>query len=403
MKKRILALLLAFVTALCAANAAAEVYETDGDGKTTVCFYVESYGSATVSFVQSEGKCQELSYTHLIDGILGEEEEWGKYHFYVTSPSGSVTRVDWDKTFNGGDFSLSLSLSGVYTVRVVPFTAQEMTDSWTLDRFVDWTKQPRWWVNSCKNCAVMTSDPTRRTGTVHIYCYDENGNLIKSESHTVSGSGTVYPPSVSGYKAESSGEYVALDAGGCTPSAVWFYYRKDSPAQPDGAIPFPAASRSVKLRNPNAERIRPQCGPGYEYRVFASMNGSTKLYDPRKITYMNAHFTVGDWAYVEFGYTDGVLRYGFFEKSLFSVSDWSAVPAYTLTSGRAGTVNADTTPYNGPGTNCGSYASCKLYRGDEVHAWMEYGGWYLCRFYNGHGNEYGWIYLWVPGYNISWR
>ena len=154
-----LTLLLGTTAALADRNA------TSGSAGETVVFYVEAYGQASVSFSQTEGTCQELSYTHLIDGLTGEEEEWGKYHFYVTSPTGSTTVTDWDKTFNGGSFSLSFSRSGVYKVRVVPYTAQEMTDSWTLDRFVSWTRYPQWRISGKNNCAVSASKPGQTTDT----------------------------------------------------------------------------------------------------------------------------------------------------------------------------------------------------------------------------------------------
>ena len=169
--------------------------------------------------------------------------------------------------------------------------------------------------------------------------------------------------------------------------------------------PFPTASWSLSLRNPNVDRIRPQCGPGYNYSVFASVgSGGNRLYNPRNITYLSAHFCVGDWVYVEFGYTDRVLRYGFFEKSLFNCpSGWYSVPEYSLSDGRSGRVTRNTVPYNGPSTSCGDYSSCTLYSGTSVTACMEYGGWYLCRFNNNHGNNYGTVYLWVPGSSIAWN
>ena len=176
------------------------------------------------------------------------------------------------------------------------------------------------------------------------------------------------------------------------------------PASAAGIPSLPGPSARVYLRNPNVERIRPQCGPGYEYSVFTSMNGSTRLYKPRDITYLNAVFCVGSWVYIEFGYVDGVQRYGFFEKSLFTEPNggWRSVPSLSLNSGRSGRVTSAVTPYNGPGSWCGSYSSCKLYSGTYVYACLECNNWYLCRFYNDHGNNYGEVYLWVPGYAISW-
>ena len=277
---------------------------------------------------------------------------------------------------------------------------------WVVDRLLNWITPAVWSVSQQSQCYAdysSHSEPSY-TGTIHIYCHDEYGNELHSYSQNVSSSGYIAPPDLNGYKAVSGSEYVQLDpsTGRCNPSTLYFKYTHRS----DGsAIPaFPSFGYTVWLKNQNVERIQPQCGPGYQYSVFASMNGSTKLYKPRDITYMSAHFCVGNWVYVEFRYTDNVLRYGFFEKVLFNPSvDWSSIPSYSFGAEKRGRVTTDTVPKNGPSVDCGSYSSCKLYSGDTVHACMECNGWYLCRFYNGHGNHYGDVYLWVPGYNISWN
>ena len=161
MSRKMISMLLAVMLVLAsAATATADAYALSGDGKTSVTFYAKAAGSARILFSQSEGRCEELSYTHLIDGIRGVEEEWGKYHFYITSPDGSTRYEDWDKTFNGGNFSISLPRSGNYTIRVIPYTADEMTSSWTLDRFIKWTSQPQWQVTGCENCTVSTQAPS---------------------------------------------------------------------------------------------------------------------------------------------------------------------------------------------------------------------------------------------------
>ena len=160
MMKKMISIFITLAIITAASAAAADTWATHGDGKTTVRFTVKSDGNASVEFTQSEGQCQELSYTHLIDGIMGTEEEWGKYHFYITGPDGSSTCVNWDKTFHGGSFSISLPKSGTYSVRVVPYTAQEMTDSWYADRFIEWTRQPRWQVSGYRNCSVSASSPS---------------------------------------------------------------------------------------------------------------------------------------------------------------------------------------------------------------------------------------------------
>ena len=94
--------------------AAADTCATSGDGETTVCFYVDSYGSAQVSFTQEVGLCYELSYTHAIDGVLGNEDEWGMYHVYVISPGGSASVYEWNDTFRSGSFSVDISGKGLY-------------------------------------------------------------------------------------------------------------------------------------------------------------------------------------------------------------------------------------------------------------------------------------------------
>ena len=150
------------------------------------------------------------------------------------------------------------------------------------------------------------------------------------------------------------------------------------------------------------EYIKPQCGPGEYFQVFRSMNGKKHLYRPDEITRADIYFTVGNYAYVGFGYSDGKWRCGFFPADVFvPYGGWEAIPQYSLDEEMYGTVNQTVTPYNGPDWNSGEYESCMLYYGDAVYACMESNGWYLCRFYNNHDNFYGDIYLWVPGNAIS--
>lgn len=415
MKNRILIPLLVLLALITITTASADTYALYGDGATTTCFYVESYGDAKIWLTQTEGLCHELSYTHLIDGLEGDEEEWGKYHFYISAPNGAQSVWDWDKTFHGQDFTLTLSGTGIYTIRVVPFIGSEMTQSWTLDQFIGWTVLPQWRITSWQNCAVSEKSFRQYSGTVEIRCYHENGNLIDTRVLTIISSQTIKPPTLNGYYPTTTGQYVALDpsTGKCSPSTVSFRYKsanQSSHKPPLGGTggshstiqKLPHRAYSVWLRDPYVERIQPQCGPDYNYSVFASMSGSKKLYKPSDITYMSAHFRVGNWLYVEFGYTDGVLRYGFFERSLFDSNDWSSIPSYSLNQETPGYIVSKVTPYNGPSSNCGSYSSCSLNPGADVYACMESNGWYLCRFYNDHGNNYGDVYLWVPGDSIAW-
>lgn len=411
------------------ALASAETFATHGNGdpNTPVTFFVFSNGSASVTLKQEKGLCYELSYTHFVDGVLGQEDEWGKYHIRITSPMGNVSYDKWDITFHGSTKELSLPLAGTYKITLTPYTAQEMTDSWSNDTFYYWTEYPYWWVDGCSRCSC----------TDQIYCDVQirqvnatTGQQLSTRTERLPyGTTTVYAGTApSGYSLTGrSWASVTVGMNGVasenpvvftyerntpvvTPTQAPVYvnptqrpYSPPSPSTYNGVFQLPGCSYPLYLRNP-PQYIRPQCGPGDQYMTFASKadNGS-QLYQTAQITHCNAYFCMGDWVYVEFGYTDHVVRFGFFKKSLFTPADsWYSIPTYTLTPEKQGWVTADTTPYNGPGPNCGAYSSCKLNQGTTVYACFECNGWYFCRFYNDHHNQYGTVYLWVPGSNISW-
>ena len=64
---------------------------------------------------------------------------------------------------------------------------------------------------------------------VTIYCYDTDGNYIRTYTETISTSQTLYPRAISGYTVASSGQPVSVSNGTCSPSTVTFKYRKDIP------------------------------------------------------------------------------------------------------------------------------------------------------------------------------
>ena len=131
------------------------------------------------------------------------------------------------------------------------------------------------------------------------------------------------------------------------------------------------------------------------------MDGKKHLYEPGKIQTAHIFFTVGDWDYVQFLYS-GTCEYGFFRRGVFTpYNGREGIPEYSLDYEIGGTVVRKINPHNGPIYSCGEYSSCSLENGDTVYACMESNGWYYCRFYNNHGNNYGYVYLWVPGDAIS--
>ncbi|MBR3741251.1 MAG: hypothetical protein IKN04_12490 [Clostridia bacterium] len=218
--------LLLFVLLLSVSISLADTkYTASGNGEDTSIFYVQSNGNAKITFKQEEGLCRELSYTHLIDGLQGDEEEWGKYHIYVTKTNGGGSVENWDKTRRGSTYELKLQSAGLYEIKVVPYTAYEMTESWTLDKFLWWTQPPQWWVDNLINCSVkepMSSD------TINIEYYYRSGKNIETrdvETLTIDKSKTIQPRTIDGYICISDPEYVSFDMlNGASPKKLKFIY-----------------------------------------------------------------------------------------------------------------------------------------------------------------------------------
>ena len=65
--------------------------------------------------------------------------------------------------------------------------------------------------------------------TVTVYCYDAARNYIETYTETLSSSKTIYPKAIPGYTAVgSSGQYVSVQNGTCSPASVFFYYMKEA-------------------------------------------------------------------------------------------------------------------------------------------------------------------------------
>lgn len=142
------------------------------------------------------------------------------------------------------------------------------------------------------------------------------------------------------------------------------------------------------------ERMRPQCGPGYDYKTFkAYADDGTPLYQRTGFRNIKALFTVNDWVYVSFIYSDGLPRMSFFEKYLFNLDP--GVPEISLAAAKTAIVRQAFNPYNGPGTQYGEFSSCRVKPGDVVYIYFEENGWVYCEFFT-TGNNYGNVQLWLP-------
>ena len=443
--RRITALLLAAAAVLIlgiAGTASAKAGSQGVMGSTAEgsLFTVRSQGgNAYIELTASEGWAY-IEDRDLFDHRVAERHEYDYGFFYVAiyygssadyyrwAPSAATGR---DTVLTDTTVRFSLPNTGEYSISVFSMDTDTINTYWKHDRFLRWDKDAYWYVSGSQYCTYGGS--LYDHGTVTVSCYG-NGMYLSGYTVDVYEDQVIYPQEIEGYTIASAAQYVTFsgETGRCDPDSITFYYDRieitpyvtyetwedpepedfgwQSYSDPDpepidfGGLPYlPSAACSLTLKDRSLDYIKPQCGPGSQYKRFASKNGKKQLYAPRDITYLNACFCTGDWVYVEFGYTDGVVRYGFFKKSLFKpASGWDSVPEYSLSYEQAGTVTQSVVPYNGPGRYCGDYESCKLSRGDTVQACMECNDWYLCRFYNNHGNKYGYIYLWVPGSAISW-
>ena len=155
-KRKNLAFALAVMMVLAAlsAQAGADGYTVGGNAGETYIFYVESYGYASMELRQRQGLCHELTYVRSESGELVDVNEWGKYHIYVETPAGETDVYEWNSTSAGQTRTLSFSGTGIYRVRIVPYTSGEMTDSWVRDTFICWRTYPEWWVGGQWSCSV---------------------------------------------------------------------------------------------------------------------------------------------------------------------------------------------------------------------------------------------------------
>ena len=65
--------------------------------------------------------------------------------------------------------------------------------------------------------------------TVTVYCYDAARNYIETYTETLASSKTIYPKEIPGYAAvSSSGQYISVQNGTCSPASVFFYYMKEA-------------------------------------------------------------------------------------------------------------------------------------------------------------------------------
>ena len=114
---------------------------TYGNGSEVSAFEVKvPYGNGTLRFTQEKGIAVERS---VLNWLTDDNQEWGKYHIYY-KVNGIVRCEDWDDSYNSGEFNLYLNETGTYVIWVVPFTNEEINNSYVVDHFERWNKAPKW-------------------------------------------------------------------------------------------------------------------------------------------------------------------------------------------------------------------------------------------------------------------
>lgn len=133
--------------------------ETSGDGEHSSVFFVYSFGNGSITLKQTKGTCHELSYTKLFSGFLGTAHEWGKFEITVVPQSGKKNVTQWDDTFFNGECEINLDKAGNYYIYIRPYSNQEITNSYFLDRFSGWEEPPTWHLSEFQNCNVLNKSP----------------------------------------------------------------------------------------------------------------------------------------------------------------------------------------------------------------------------------------------------
>ena len=215
-------------------TALADNYNYGNTSKTST-FYVTAESSS--SYIQLESIKGTASVNDNWSGQRVSENHYGFYKVNVSKGSSYSKTYSWvpDATNptkssgaeTGKKLKISFPSGGTYTITITPMSRSEITSYWLADSFYEWTTHAQWELIDYRNCSLSSTDPTRySTGTVSVKCYDSRGNFITSYTETLTASGTVKPQSFSGYRAQTSGEYVTFDpyTGLCNPSSITFYY-----------------------------------------------------------------------------------------------------------------------------------------------------------------------------------
>lgn len=235
----LLAVILSLAAACITGCAAADGTEAiSGSTYAASTFHMYASGNGFVQLEASQGTAYVAGYDTYgrVNGYKAEQD-YGFFRVQITKPGYARTFV-WapSATQNTGGIETGTIITvifpgaGDYTFVITPLTQSEINGTyWPQNRFVCWTADAAWAVTQQMNCsstpsAQVTAQPDNRVVTV--YCYDTDGSFISSYTEPITSSRTLFPQIISGYTSLSSGQFVTVRNGVCSPSSVTFKYKK---------------------------------------------------------------------------------------------------------------------------------------------------------------------------------
>ena len=218
---------------------------TGGDGSTITTFYVQSWGSATITLTQESGVFTSTTG--------GSARAWGRYHVDC-SLNGASQRLEWKDPYKD-TFVIRMNQAGLYKISLTPYTNPEMSAEVSV--FGSWKVLPTWSLTNTQNCQISTAPtPEPVTGNyLTVYYRDQYGKQIGMRTVYCSvGSNTITAPQTlqNGrfYLSSASTQVVTLTAGGVlSPATVTFYYAEAAATPAPTQQPISTASCTVYYRD----------------------------------------------------------------------------------------------------------------------------------------------------------
>lgn len=200
------------------------------------------------------------------------------------------------RTTSGGylDSEYLTRAPGTYTISAKSFSGKKISGNSSCSVTVNSYGQA-----NRSSITFYYEDNRPSSGTVHVYCYCGSSRLY-STTESISGSKYIYAPSISGYTAEQSSQYVYWDGYNPSPDTLYFYYTKNSTP-----VPPPAPS-------PRGQTVRPYAYDTQFCSQYADNDSNKKLYDKVPRLYDGSTSTRFSWYINKKEKTDNIPEFTFY-------------------------------------------------------------------------------------------